>query len=177
MANTIIPGDHIFVKQRAFGPIIRGNIVVFRYPNDTSAYLGRIVGLPEEDIQVRGRSVFIDGTKLQERIVNVEDWDAGYDHLTERGTEADGPYSVFYGVLADHSSDTPFASAESFHIPKNDYFIMGDNRDNSEDSRYRGPVKQNDILGKPILIYWSTRHSINPANEKTRWERIGMRLR
>jgi signal peptidase I len=65
MSNTIIPGDHLIVKKRALGPIARGDVIIFKYPRDTSYhYVFRVIGLPSELVEVRGRSVYVNRHEL-----------------------------------------------------------------------------------------------------------------
>src|SRR6266852_3843216 len=73
MANTILPGDCLVVKKRAFGEINRGDLIVFRYPADPRTYyLARVIGLPGEMLEVRGRNLFIDDKQLMEQRVTVK---------------------------------------------------------------------------------------------------------
>lgn len=175
MAYTIIPGDHLVVQKRAFGEIHRGDIIVFKYPKDTSVhYVKRVIGLPGETIEVRGMLVYVNGKELNEERVmvtpNIEP-----DMLEELATEGSGPYRVFYFSRDEHvedPADGKFGKGASFQIPDGEYFVMGDNRDNSEDSRYWGTVPRNLVFGKPTLIYFSsTRH------DEIRWKRIFKKIR
>jgi signal peptidase I len=173
MANTIIAGDHL-VAHKALGGISRGDIVVFRYPdNDKEYHVARVIGLPGESIQLRGKSIYINDRLLDEQRVMVEPERNGYDPLTEISTEGKGPYRVYY---TQHSySEEPredsgdFGVATPFQIPLDGYFILGDNRDNSEDSRYRGAVPRNRIWGKPSIVYYSVKM---PNEDEIRSERI-----
>jgi signal peptidase I len=186
MANTIIPGDRLVVKKRAFGEINRGDLIVFRYPRDLSThFLSRVIGLPRESIEIRGKFVYINGSELPEQRVTVKP-----DNLLEAGlleefsTEGTGPYRVFYisregvdvaGVSPDLETGA-FGTKSSFQIPDNEYYVMGDNRDNSEDSRYKGTVPRSLIFGKPTMIYWSAGRD-KMGNETVRWDRIFTRIR
>jgi signal peptidase I len=181
MANTIIPGDHLVVKKRAFGEIKRGDIVVFKYPKDTSVkYVFRVVGLPQETIEIRGRIIYINGKELNEERVTVRpDYGFDPDGLQELSTEGSGPYRVFYfsreegdesGMPSD-SDAGDFGASAPFQIPANEYFVLGDNRDNSDDSRYWGTVPRALVLGKPTMIYWSA-HRDREGNESIRWNRV-----
>lgn len=181
MKNTIIPGDHLVVKKRAFGEINRGNLIVFKYPKDTSVhYLFRVVGLPRETIEIRGRSVYINGQELNEqRAIVKPDIHFDSESLEELSVEGSGPYRVCYSARDEGnesgtppgSENYPFGSNGPFQIPDNEYFVMGDNRDNSEDSRYWGTVPRALVFGKPTMIYWSA-HRDREGNESIRWNRV-----
>jgi signal peptidase I len=176
MSNTIIPGDHLVIKKRAFGEIRRGDIILFNYPNDSQTYLARVIGLPGETVQVRGREVLINGDELSEQRVTVDLVIGGSGPLKEESTEGDGDYRVFYNstLLED---EYPFAGLQPFRIPEKQYFVMGDNRDNSEDSRWRGPVSSESVLGKPTMIYWSAFRTPQSTEEDVRWDRVFQKIR
>ena len=152
MANTILPGDHLVVRKRAFGDINRGDLIVFQYPGDPSTYyIARVIGLPHETLALRGRTVYIDDKPVMEQRVTVErDNLLEEDHLKEVSTEGTGTYRVFYQLDDPNPEDD--LSRGPFRIPENSYFVMGDNRDNSEDSRYRGAVPRELIFGKPFFL-------------------------
>jgi signal peptidase I len=176
MMNTIIPGDQLLVT-RAFGEIERGRIVVFQYPNESTRYLARVVGLPGETIQVVGKVVYINKRSLAEQRVMVKDQEPdNYEPLQELSTEGKGPYRVFFfaGITDENRlmNTTKFATFEPFRIPEGHYFIMGDNRDATEDGRYRGPVPRDLIWGGTSLIYYS--ETIETG--ETRWERVFKRI-
>lgn len=175
MANTILIGDHLVVKKRAFGEINRADLIVFRYPADPGTYyLARVIGLPGETLEVHGRSIVIDDKPLMEQrvIVRADDLFAS-DHLEELSSEGSGSYRVFY---QDNDGSMPQDETKGpFRIPAGQYFVMGDNRDNSMDSRHWGTVPREFIFGKPFMIYLSVRP--DRLGGDVRWERVGARVR
>jgi signal peptidase I len=157
MSNTIVAGDHVLMVK-SFGEIARGQVVVFQFVGDSNRYIKRVVGLPGENIQVRGRTVYINDRALDEEKVLVRDDFSGAPMQILR-KEGKGPYQVFYSRPDDEEDPSvevaEYGTAEPFRIPPDNYFLMGDNRDSSEDSRYRGPVPRNMIWGTAALVYYS----------------------
>ena len=152
MMNTVIPGDHILVT-RSFGGIERGRIVAFQYPDDSVYYVARVIGLPGETIQMIGHVVYINKQPLgEQRIMAREPY--MNEPLEELSSEGKGPYRVFY--FSEQSLHSPpFGVETPYRIPEDTYFVMGDNRDDSEDSRYRGTVPRHLIWGEASIIYYS----------------------
>lgn len=158
MANTIVAGDHVLMVK-SFGDIERGQLVVCQYSDDPTYHIYRVIGLPGETIQFRGRTIYINGRVLNEEKVLVQNnFDSG-GPMRELAKEGTGQYRVFY-TREDDQEDfgiegTKYATHEPLRLPADSYFMMGDNRDNSEDSRYRGPVPRDLIWGTAVLIYYS----------------------
>jgi signal peptidase I len=180
MANTVVPGDCL-IARRLFAEVKRGDIIIFRYPRQPSIqYVSRVVGLPGETILVRDTKVYVNDKPLTEQRVFVKypyDLDSGV--LEEISSEGSGPYRVFYfksdKVLPTISRDMKFGVNEPLHIPQNEYFVMGDNRDNSLDSRFQGTVPRDLIWGKPTTIYWSS-HEDQTHKKKIKWDRLGKEI-
>ena len=154
MIDNLLIGDHLFVNKFIYGApgpdaleslvpirgVHRGDIVIFRFPEDPSLdYVKRVIGLPGETISIRDKVVHIDGEPLREP----------YTSHSDTTVIPDAP-----------SLPEPFRSRDQmapYRIPEGSYFVMGDNRDDSYDSRYWGPVRRELIKGRPFLIYWSYR--------------------
>lgn len=181
MANTIVPGDYLVVRKRAFGEIKRGDLIIFRYPPDVStSYVSRVVALPGEVVEVRGKQVYVNGTELEELRVTVEPDLRLTGLLQETSTEGNGEYAVYHGSAEGYDvsdvRDTEFGLGSPFRVPAENYYVMGDNRDNSSDSRFWGTVPRNLIIGKPTMIYWS--EPIHESeSEEPRWDRVFKHLR
>lgn len=182
MANTIVPGDHLVVNK-IVGTVDRGNLIIFKWPKDPSTqFVSRVIGLPGETIEVRDQIVFIDGKELQEqRVIVKRDDGREVDMLQELTTEGTGPYRVFYysrdgGYGPPIAPENTFGMGAPLKIPEKQYFVMGDNRDNSFDSRFWGTVSLDAIVGKPNMIYWSSNRD-QSGNENVKWDRIFAKVR
>lgn len=159
MANTIVPGERVVCVMHV-GEIKRGDIIVFKYPQDPKvSYLKRVIGLPNETVQLRGSSVLINGKELLEARTFVEiELDNQKRALREFASEGAGPYRVYYdherrkAAEAFEAGNAKYGVKEPFQIPAGHYFVLGDCRDNSLDSRYWGPLSQDLILGKALMI-------------------------
>jgi signal peptidase I len=139
METNLLIGDHLLVNKYVYGinsgfvgkllpykAPKRGDVIVFKYPNNPEvAYVKRLIGMPGDKIEMIGRTVYVNGQALKEDYTRYIDPGSVYAHF--------GPYQV----------------------PDSQYFAMGDNRDNSQDSRYWGFVPRDYLLGKALVIYWS----------------------
>jgi signal peptidase I len=159
MEPTLLVGDHILVNKFIYGiriPVIgkkvftfsqprRGDVIVFIFPNDRSKdYIKRVIGLPGDKVEIRERKIYIN------------------DRLIE------DPWGV-YGTWGPSARDN-YGPKE---IPPGFLLVLGDNRDNSEDSRYWGFVPLDDVLGKAFIMYWSWDWRASSLVSKVRWKRIG----
>ncbi len=167
MMNTIIPGDRVFIR-RLGGEIKRGQLVVFQYPGHPAFNIGRVIGLPDETVDFRDTAVYINRHQVNEQRVMVESEDpenTRYNALKEISTEGKGRYRVFYAQ--NRESDDPSVMGP-FKVPAGYYFVLGDNRNFSRDSRYQGPVPRESISGEPFMIYFSS----GPVSGDFRWDRL-----
>ena len=121
--------------------------------------------------------MYIDNRPLEEEKVMIQVDDAEMmNELKELSTEGTGPYRVFYDVAQDRTSEGQEAATDMaafpYQIPAGSYYLMGDNRDNSMDSRYRGPVPRELIYGQAQFIYYSVRMD----RDEVRWNRFSKKL-
>ena len=152
MEETLLIGDHLLVNKFVFGPtatgaerallpigtIKRRDVLVFKYPEEPARdFIKRVIGLPGETVELRDKKVYINGTALDEPYVHFLSPPSGPSELHE---------VTSFDVRERYGPVT---------VPPDHYFMMGDNRDNSQDSRYWGFLPRGNIKGKSLVIYWS----------------------
>lgn len=154
MVPTILVGDRLlidkFTIRNGFNPLFpftpsreikRGEIVVFKFPNQPEVlYVKRAIGLPGETLEVRNKRVHINGKPLDEP----------YKKHTDPYTYGDGGNGPHY-----FSTDRLRDNYGPVRVPEDSYFVMGDNRDDSADSRYFGFLPRSHIVGRPLVVFWS----------------------
>jgi signal peptidase I len=163
MEDTLLIGDHLLVDKLAYAPagaiskyilpysdVKRGDIIVFRYPIDIKqTFVKRAIGLPGDHLRLINKQVYLNGKPLYEPYV-VHKTPYAEDYRDNFPTE---PNTMIYPpaqtMLAQDVKNGEVV------VPPNSVFAMGDNRDLSLDSRYWGFVPRENIIGKPLIIYWS----------------------
>jgi signal peptidase I len=165
MESTLLVGDFLLVDKQAAGAdspagllppaaIHRGDIIVFHDPVDSSMHLvKRVIGVPGDRIRLRGGIVYIDGHAISEpyavyRPSPPDNFRDNFPRLQSADPDINSAWWIRMRTLIDDGE---------LIIPAGDYFVLGDNRNDSEDSRYWGFVPRADIVGKPLLIYFSLR--------------------
>lgn len=200
MIPTLLVGDHIFVNKFAYGfkvpflewfldepvylikaaPPKRGDIIVFIYPKDESLYyIKRIVGLPGDTIEIRDKTVYINGHPLVRETITASEQAKALSGLDE--DKYNSSNLTVYGERIGERRATVMLDAAQFYreshgpiqIPKEQYFVMGDNRDHSNDSRFWGFVPANNIKGRAFVIWLSLWMSFSEKQFSFRPGRIG----
>lgn len=166
MENTLLIGDYLLVNKLCYGGgsvgdylmpyrrVQRGDIVVFNYPVDPAQhFVKRVIGVPGDRVRLVNKQVFVNGVPLKEP----------YAHFSR---PADDLFRDNFPRLEVAAGETPewwirlrkLVEDGRLIVPEGHYFVMGDNRDNSSDSRYWGFVPQANIIGRPLVIYWSVQN-------------------
>jgi signal peptidase I len=170
MEPNLLIGDHLLVNKFVFAPTLsnaeravlptteirRGDIVVFKYPEDPERdFIKRVIGLSGETIELRDHRIHVNGRVIEEP----------YAHYLPRSAGPGG---------AEITPDDVRERYGPVVVPAGSVFVMGDNRDNSQDSRYWGFLPKENIKGKALMIYWSFDSSRGGLNlfTQTRWARL-----
>jgi len=180
MIPTLLVGDYLFVSKFSYGysryslpfglPLFsgrlfshspeRGDVVVFKLPTDNSTdYIKRVIGLPGDHIQMKNGILYINGQAVQRKRIN--------DFLYQEGPGAVIPLAQYIETLPngvqhriiEMSDNGPLDNTQEYVVPPGDYFMMGDNRDNSQDSRVLsavGYVPAENLIGRAQFIFFST---------------------
>jgi signal peptidase I len=172
MENNLLIGDHLLVNKFVFAPtlsaaertilpidtIVRGDILVFKFPEDPERdFIKRVIGLPGETLELRNKKIYIDGKPLDEPYVHFLFPPDAMDNVED----AKSDLRRWFGPIT---------------VPADHYFMMGDNRDNSQDSRYWGVLPRSYIKGKALFVYFSfgdgPQGGLSGLLGNARWSRI-----
>ena len=166
MENTLLVGDYLLVDKLCYGgrglgdhllpyrKISRGDIIVFHYPVDpTQHFVKRVIGVPGDRLRMIAKKVLINGKPIDEPYAHFMDPpnNAFRDNFPRTDIPVLGLEGKWWLEMRKLVEDGQLI------IPEGHYFVMGDNRDDSQDSRYWGFVPRENIIGRPLIIYWSVR--------------------
>ncbi len=179
MVPTLEVGDYLFVLRYPYGfripftdiqlfprPAHRGDVAVFVYPEDKDKdYIKRIVGLPGDHIVYRDNELYINGKKMPLVRKGERAYFLGDGSVDVSGLYEEDLMGVRHMVLR---KDYSIRDGE-WIVPEGHYFMLGDNRNNSRDSRFWGFVPQSYLVGRAAIVWWSW----DPAKGEVRWSRLG----
>lgn len=189
MEGTLLVGDFLLVNKAVYGARIpgtdlvtpafaepeRGDVIVFHPPHEPRKnYVKRLVGVPSDTLEMRDKKLYLNGAPVYEPFVR---------YLDERGdaVHPDMEWQSNHLIASPRRRYQPTRDNWGpIVVPEGRYFVLGDNRDNSEDSRYWGFVSRDQIRGRPWMVYYSFRH--DPVDEsswlgRVRWARLGTVIR
>jgi signal peptidase I len=177
MEKTVLVGDHMIVDRLVYAepgpvsrhllpysPVKRGDIIVFAYPLDPkTSYVKRAIGLPGDRIHIVDKMVYVNGKALDEPYKQVMPF--------SRSRYADNfPNQLDVSIYPrGRAMLEQYVREGELIVPAGHYFAMGDNRDNSDDSRFWGLVPHENLIGKPVLIFWSYEATTEQLNSRTHW--------
>jgi len=187
MEKTLMTGDYLLVDKALYAgegeelagmlpPVLpyraveRGDIVVFHYPLKPETYfVKRVVGVPGDHVRMVNKKLFVNGRpETDEYAMHVDRaFDAYRDNFPELRF-APGNVDPHWWMEMRHRT----SSAGELTVPAGSYFVLGDNRDDSQDSRYWGFVPRANIVGRPLLIYWSRADAIGSAVTSARGDTL-----
>jgi signal peptidase I len=168
MEPTLLVGDHLLVNRLSYvvkipyfdnviytlGKPKRGDIIVFRYPeNPKIDFIKRVIAVEGETIEIKDKVIYINGTRLSD------------------------PWGYYQNTPPIPAAFAPKDNFGPYKVPKDACFAMGDNRDNSQDSRFWGPVRKEHLVGKALILYFSWNSSTSDPMEFVRWSRIGQLIK
>lgn len=182
MEPAVLPGDKLIVNKMAYNLRIpftdialvefqkpgQGDIVVFDYPPDPSLnFVKRVIGTPGDKVKVRDGFITVNGTKVETSLTSDQEWhtltSGGHYKETIAGTT----------FIVQRLAHIPIDFEREFTVPPEHYFVMGDNRDNSSDSRFWGFVPAKNIKGRAKFIYFSLKWDEGSMIPSIRFDRIG----
>jgi signal peptidase I len=183
LSPTVLPGDFIAVNQFAYGlrlPLInykiipinepkRGDIVLFRWPQDPRViFVKRVVGLPGDHIIYKNKILTINNIEATQKFISKE-LSISADKMPITALKKSEDLLGIKHQIFVYEPDNSLIKDLEIIVPKNQYFVMGDNRDDSNDSRYWGFVPEENLIGKAFIIWMNW----NSENYKITWNRIG----
>jgi signal peptidase I len=189
MENTLLVGDFLLVNKAVFGGHVpgtdlalhafgeprRGDVVVFHPPHEPERnYVKRVVGLPHDTLEMRDKGLYVNGDLADEPYARYVDQRGDTEHPA---MEWQSHHLIAAPPRDYHPTRDNWGPLV---VPDDEYFMLGDNRDNSEDSRYWGFVPRDQIRGKPWLVYFSSAPagaSRLPWYRRVRWGRLGTLVR
>lgn len=185
MMPTLLIGDFILVQKYAYGlrlPVTntkiletgepqRGDVVVFRYPRDPRTdYIKRVIGLPGDHIVYRDKMIYINGKPVAQDTLGVYVSNGAGSVMTGASHRSENLQGVVHEILV---RPTPAMVDREYVVPEGEYFVMGDNRDNSNDSRFWGYVPEQNLVGKAVYVWMSWDWSDGGVE----WGRLGRSIK